>query len=225
MTVRLSSRLQTIAELVPYGARVIDVGTDHGMLPVWLAQTGRIQHAWASDLRPGPLARAADLIRDSGVDGRVSTKLTDGLDGFSAEEGDTVIIAGMGGETIVSILSECDWIGNEALLILAPQSKQDILRRWLLKNGLSITSEKLTEDAGRIYPILTARGGMPEQYSEAELHTGAFRLLEHDPLFGEYLDLLILRGKKAAPYDAGAAALMAEFESMKERLKQHDESK
>ena len=186
MTVRLSPRLQTIAELVPYGARVIDVGTDHGMLPVWLAQTGRIQHAWASDLRPGPLARAASLIRDSGVDGRVSTKLTDGLDGFSAEEGDTVIIAGMGGETIVSILSASAWIGNGAQLILAPQTKQDVLRRYLLKHGFTITSEKLTRDTGRIYPILTARGGgVSAAYSEAELYTGAFDLLEHDRLVGD----------------------------------------
>jgi tRNA A22 N-methylase len=100
------------------------------------------------------------------------------------------------------------------------------LRRYLLKHGFTITSEKLTRDTGRIYPILTARGGgVSAAYSEAELYTGAFDLLEHDPLFGDYLDLLIQRVRKAAPYDPEAAVLWAEFESMKERLKQHDESK
>ena len=219
MTIHLSQRLQAVANLVPAGARVIDVGTDHAMIPVWLAQTQRAVHVWASDIRPGPLQSAIRLIDETDTGDVVDTRLTDGLQGFGPEDGDTVIIAGMGGETMVSILSAAPWTSNRTLLILEPQSKQDFLRRWLFENGYAILREFLVKDAGRIYPILLVKAGIPKPHSDAEYLTGRFHCISEDPLFAEYLEGLICRTAPAAPYDNHAAKVLKELKDMKERLK------
>lgn len=218
MSIHLSARLQAVADLVPLGARIIDVGTDHAMLPVWLTQTERITHAWASDLRPGPLQSAKRLITDTDTSHHIRLRLTDGLHGFCSEDGDTIIIAGMGGETMVSILSAATWTKFDTLLILEPQSKQSLLRNWLIRNGYRISHESLVKDTGRIYPILVAQGGKSDEYSRLELHTGHLCHIIADPLFGEYLDLLISRTKTAAPYDAQARLLLQDLEQTKERI-------
>lgn len=218
MSIHLSHRLQTIADLVPADSRVIDVGTDHAMIPVWLAQTGRAKHVWASDIRVGPLQSARRLIDETDTGEVVDTRLTDGLQGFGPADGDTVIIAGMGGETMVSILSAAPWTNNGTLLILEPQSKQALLRRWLLENGYAILKEALVKDAGRIYPILLVKAGTPKHHSEAEYLTGLFDCISEDPLFAEYLDGLLRRTSQAAPYDEQAALVLKELMVMKERL-------
>ena len=217
MSIKLSPRLRKVAELVPSGASVIDVGTDHAMVPVWLAQEKLARHVWASDLRPGPLRSAAALIEETETGGTVELCLTDGLNGFDPSDGDTVIIAGMGGETMISILEAAERFWDGSLFILQPQTKQAELRRWLAENGFSVQSEHLVRDSGRIYPVFTAIRGEPAACTEGELYTGRLGQIGSSPLFTEYLDSLIKRAEAAAPYDEKAAALLAEFRSMKER--------
>ena len=218
MSMKLSERLLAIAMLVPQGSRVIDVGTDHAKLPVWLAKTGRASHVWASDINEGPLKSAKEQIEKAGVEDLVGLRLTDGLCGFTPADGDVIVIAGMGGETIVHILSEAPWVADHALLILEPQSRHEILRKWLCENGFRIRSESLVEDAGRLYPILTARGGEPSFHTGAEYYTGLFSLICSDPLYARWLSRHTKRAENAAPYDPAAADLLKEFHFMKERL-------
>ena len=92
-----TARLHAIATQVPLGAKLADVGTDHGYLPVWLLVHGRIDKAVAADLREGPLGRARETARQHRQEGKISFRLCDGLTGIAADEADTVIIAGMGG--------------------------------------------------------------------------------------------------------------------------------
>ncbi len=218
VNVHLSPRLSAIAQLSPPGARVIDVGTDHAMLPVWLAQTGAAAHVWASDIRPGPLSRARALVTETGTGNTVELRLTDGLRGFTKNDGDTVVIAGMGGETIVSILSAAPWVKDGVFLVLSPHTRQDALRLWLSENGFCITGELLVKDAGRVYPIILAGAGQSPAYSRAELHTGLFSQVSAQPLFGEYLARLIKRAAAAAPFDEKARALLAQYKTMEARL-------
>ena len=93
----LSPRLPGVAEMIPEGARLADVGTDHAYLPVWLLQNGRIPSAIASDVREGPLSRARATARACGCFERMSFRLCDGLSGIAPEEVDALVIAGMGG--------------------------------------------------------------------------------------------------------------------------------
>lgn len=217
MTIHLSPRLEAVAQAVPPGACVIDVGTDHARLPVWLVQSGRVRRAIATDLRSGPLEGAAALIAKTGLESCISLRLTDGLSGLGPEDGDTVVIAGMGGETMISILSAAPWTKQGTLLILEPQTKQAELRRYLLENGYAVISERLVRDAGRIYPVLTVLGGDSPAYSQAELYTGLYEQIGGDPLFDEYLARLTSRMTQAAPYDDRAAEILNELQAMKRR--------
>ena len=128
----LSPRLQSVADLVPEGARFADVGTDHAYLPVWLVLQGKIDRAVVSDLREGPLNRARQTAAHYEVEEKLSFRLCDGLAGISPDEADTISIAGMGGETIAEILTAAPWAGQEGRrLILQPMTAQEQLRAWL----------------------------------------------------------------------------------------------
>lgn len=222
MMIHLSPRLAAVAALVPPGAAVIDVGTDHAMIPVWLVQTGRSPKVLATDIRSGPLQSAAALLEKTRTGDRIRLLQTDGLDGVSPRDGDTVILAGMGGETMISILSAAPWTREGALLILEPQSKGADLRRWLIQSGYQIGSERLVEDAGRLYPILTAVGGQAPDYTQAELHLGRLAQIGQDSLFPRYLALMRARTAKAAPYDPTAGALLAAYDDIQRRLDHGD---
>ena len=160
MKLELTPRLALLASWVPPGARLIDVGTDHGYLPAWLIQNGRIEEALASDLRPGPLSRAEDTARRCGVEGKMRLRLCPGLSAIRPEEGDTIAIAGMGGENIAMILSAAPWTADgQHTLLLQPQSRSEVLRRFLQDRGYRILREQLVWDRGILYPVLEARGG------------------------------------------------------------------
>ena len=99
---QLQPRLQLLADMVPEGCRLADVGTDHGYLPVYLLQRRRIRGAVAADIGAEPLAHARRTAEAYGVEG-IDFRLCDGLRDITPDEVDTVVIAGMGGETIIAL--------------------------------------------------------------------------------------------------------------------------
>ena len=103
----LSLRLKTIAALVPKGARVCDVGTDHARLPIYLISEKIASRVIATDLRPLPLENAKKNVEYSGVTG-IELRLCDGLSAVKKHEADVIIIAGIGGEVISGIISRAD---------------------------------------------------------------------------------------------------------------------
>lgn len=182
---QLQPRLQLLADMVPQGCRLADIGTDHGYLPVWLLQRGRIQSAIAADIGSEPLAHARRTAAEYGVEG-LSFRLCDGLTGIAPEEADTVVIAGMGGETIIAILSAAAWTKDGAhTLLLQPMTKTADLRKWLAVNGYCFTEERLVWDKNYLYPVLRVTRGESSQLTELQALTGV--LLAEDPLYGEYL--------------------------------------
>ena len=192
----LTPRLQAIAEQVPQGARLADVGTDHGYIPTALLLEGRVRRAVACDVGEAPLDRARHTAARFGVEDRIDFRLGDGLAVLAPGEVDTVIIAGMGGDNIVGILCRAPWSRDGGLFVLQPMSRAEVLRRWLPEHGYAAEAERLVLDKGAIYPILTVRGGVMPPAAE-DRAWGGF-LLEEDPLWGRYLEDRILRLRKAA---------------------------
>lgn len=187
---KLTPRLQVLADWTPPGGRIADVGTDHAYLPVWLRLHGRVGSAIACDLREGPLERAQNTGRAYGADG-ISFRLGDGLDPVAPEEADTIVIAGMGGENIAAILARAPWTADgEHTLLLQPQSRAEALRKFLADNGYAIRREALVEDRGKIYPVIEAAGGRMT-LSLGQIHGGAALL--HDPLGERYIIEKIIR--------------------------------
>lgn len=154
----LTPRLACIASLVPQGARLADIGTDHGKLPVSLLLAGKITSAIGSDIGEGPLAHAARNAKEHGVS--LSLRLAAGLDAVQPEECDTVSIAGMGGQTIADILAAAPWCAQgHHLLLLQPMTMVYELRQWLWANGYEIMRETLCREDRRQYVVLSVRGG------------------------------------------------------------------
>lgn len=185
----LSPRLQAVAQLVPPGYALADVGTDHGRLPVWLIQHGVIPRAVASDLRPGPLSRAQELARRWDLSARLSFRLCDGLSGISPQEVQTITITGMGGETIADILAAAQWPKEaDHQYILQPMSGADGLRRYLSDHGFEIRQEVLAPEGETLYLILLAHPGKMFPLSEGEIWVGRQRKGMDSPLRGCYLE-------------------------------------
>src|SRR5690554_6840208 len=106
VTVKLSKRLAMIAGQIPIGDRVADIGSDHAHLPVYLAQQGLIEYAIAGELNEGPFLTACKQVQQANLEHKVSVRHGDGLSVLRANEVDTIVIAGMGGSTMVSILEQ-----------------------------------------------------------------------------------------------------------------------
>ena len=228
-TLELTPRLRAAAELVPEGARLADVGTDHGYLPAWLLLEGRIPRAIAADLRPGPLDRARQTAEKYGLTGRMDFRLCDGLSGVAPEEVDAVVIAGMGGETIAAILEAAPWTATgERLLVLQPMSAQPYLRQWLQAHGYAIGREVLAREGETLYTILLVRHGPMPPLTPAETWAGRQSRGERAPLRGAYLDKLIRRAERAAAglrlsTRAADAPRLAEVEQVLADLRQMKE--
>ena len=191
----LSPRLRMVASLIPAGARLADVGTDHAYLPVALILEGKIPWAVAADLRRGPLDRARATVRQYGLTGRTAFRLCNGLTGIRPDEVDAVAIAGMGGETIAAILSAAPWVRTEDVpLILQPMSSFPDLRGWLQGNGFAIQEERLAREGEMLYTALLVRTGEMEPMSPAELWAGKN---VSTPLRGAWLDRWLARTRRA----------------------------
>lgn len=182
----LTPRLQAIADRVPQGAKLADIGTDHGHLPLWLLTQGRLAHAIASDIRPGPLHHAKENARFHGLTEQVSFRLAAGLDGVRPDECDTISIAGMGGETIAAILEAAPWTadGNYTLL-LQPMTMLAPLRQWLWAQGYEIQQEAVCCEGQRYYLIWQVCGGAASR---------------QEPIEACYVSPALLRAPGAAEY-------------------------
>ena len=155
MPIKLSTRLGAIAGYIETGASVADVGTDHGILPVWLAQKGLCRHIIASDISEGSLAAARRTAAKYNVADKITLVTAPGLTGIENYPVDTIVIAGLGGETIQSILSGASWVrGRNIRLIVQPQTKAVKLCLWLSDNGYIIRDSQTVRDRGKRYIII-----------------------------------------------------------------------
>jgi len=153
--IKLPERLNELVYFICEGATVADIGTDHGFLPVYLAQTGLARRIIASDISAGSLEAARRTAGKFGVTEKITFIVAPGLDGITQADVDTIVIAGMGGETIVSILEGALWTKQRGLkLILQPQSKIDVLFRFLYDNGYTIHNTKQVQNRKRQYTII-----------------------------------------------------------------------
>lgn len=169
---KLSNRLALAADFVTKGAAVVDIGTDHGSLPIFLVTSGKCPKAIAADLRKGPLASAENNINEAGLLGVIETRLSDGLKGIEKDEFDEAVMAGMGGILICEILESCPY-REEKAFILQPMSDPDILRRWLYANDFEITKERAVCEGKRVYVVMRAEHcGKSRELTDFEAFVG-----------------------------------------------------
>lgn len=186
---KLSKRLMNVASFVTEGSNIADIGTDHGFIPIYLVKKNLVKNALAMDVGKGPLERAALHIREEGLEDRIQTRLSDGLEKLKSGEADSIVIAGMGGDLIVRILA-----GGESVLpsikelILSPQSEPEKVRFYLQENGFTIIREAMLLDEEKYYTVIKAVKGFMAEQSPIELRYGKYLLDERDSVLIQYLN-------------------------------------
>lgn len=152
----VDKRLARISEMIRRGDRVADIGTDHAYLPVYLVKNGISPKVYACDIADGPLKNAAANIERLSADG-IEIRKGAGLDAVSPGEADTFVIAGMGGDMIIDIISSSPWIRDPAYeLILQPMTSVGEVRKYLCENGFFVSDERAVRSAGRVYTVIKA---------------------------------------------------------------------
>ena len=181
----LSTRLERVAANVPLGARLADIGSDHGYLPVALMRRGMIAAAVAGEVAITPFHAAQRTVRDNGLEQHITVRLANGLAAIDLLDGITAIsICGMGGETIREILeSGKAHLGGHERLILQPNGGEQPLRQWLMDNGYAILREELLQENRFYYEIIVAERVGPVVYSAEELYFGPLQLQARSPQF------------------------------------------
>ena len=186
---QLSKRLAAIAAMVTKGNRVVDVGCDPGYIPIYLMTKGWIPSAIAMDINREPLLRAKANIMEHGLSDYIETRLSDGVSSLDAFEGDTLVIAGMGGPLMERILSNGadDVLCSFREFILEPQSDVGHFRLFLMTHGYGIISENMILDGGKFYPVMKAVHKESEPLKPEELEYGPCLLRNQDRVLHEYL--------------------------------------
>lgn len=171
----LDPRLSLLYHMTPPCRLAADIGTDHGYLICSLVENNIALRGIAADLNPLPLEKARREALRRGLTDRLSFLQADGLAGLPPEGLEVVLIAGMGGETILHIMESWPHSRSPGITwLLQPMTKAERLRRWLWDSGFSIPRERCCVAAGRVYSALEARyTGQVLPCREWEYHLGA----------------------------------------------------
>lgn len=208
----LDTRLELCAEFVRKGKKIADVGTDHAYLPVFLCLSGKVPSAIAADIAPSPLARGEETVRKYGVQDSVKMRLSAGLENISEDEADDIIIAGMGAETIIEIISAATWLKNpEKKLILQAMSKNERLIEYLCSEGFEIERQSATVSMGKPYTVmLVGYSGKVCECSELFSYIG--KLDPKDRIHRQYLEKQVRTLRKRAHADVRFSQIADEIE-------------
>ncbi len=167
----LSLRLQAIADQIPLGARVADIGSDHAYLPTFLAQTGTSSFIIAGEVNDGPFQSARKQIKAADLERFVHVRKGSGLSVVDPNEVNTIVIAGMGGSLITQILMDgIDKLSGVTQLVLQPNVGEEMVRRFGLEHGWELVEEQIIEEDDRIYEILSfVKGDAYKPYREQQV--------------------------------------------------------
>lgn len=188
----LGNRLKTVSQFVRRGSSVVDIGTDHAYLPVYLVTENISEKALACDLRKGPLFNAQKTVEQNNLTDKIELRLSDGLEKVNPDDGDDILICGMGGILITDILSKAEWLKNPRYrLVLQPQSHCEQVRRFLTCNGFDIINEKSCEESGKLYNVIVAEySGDVKEYPDWFYYFGSL-IYEHDEISCQITDRTI----------------------------------
>ena len=187
MKLPLSNRLLACCDFVHKGDRIADVGCDHGYLCIHLLTQGIASSAIASDVAEGPLESALRNARKYGVTNRISFHLSNGVQNIPRDF-DTLVCAGMGADTMMSILDAAPWLKDVRYrLILQCQSKRPELRKYLYAHGFAIRREALAQDGKFIYTVMEVVYSPGESLSGAQYYITPALMDSHSPLLPAFL--------------------------------------
>ena len=187
MKIPLSDRLRACCNFISPGDRVADIGCDHGYLSIYLLTQGIATSVIASDINEGPLQSAKVNAEKFGIREKIAFFLSDGVQNIPRDF-DTLVCAGMGADTMISILEAAPWLrSNRYRLILQCQSKRPMLRRYLSDNGWHIARETLVKEGKFFYPIMEVIYAPGHILTDAQCYITPALLADNSPLLPEFI--------------------------------------
>lgn len=204
--VPISIRMKAIADMVPDGYSVADIGCDHGFVALYLVTQKQAPKAVAMDINEGPLIRAKEHIKQYGLTDVIDTRLSDGAVKLQSGEVDCAIIAGMGGKLTIKILTDSyEKFRSMKCFVLSPHSDIPQVREYLYSNGFEICDEDMVFDEGKYYTIMrcakakeTLKNGVggaaafeaygKQDISQADIAFGPKLIEKKHPVLKDYLE-------------------------------------
>lgn len=220
MKLPLSNRLHACCAFISPGDRVADVGCDHGYLGIYLLKNGIARSVIASDINEMPLESARHNASKYGVADKMSFHLCGGVRHLP-HNFDALVCAGMGADTIMTILNDAPWLRDEKYrLILQCQSKRSDLRRYLHQHGYAIRRETLAQDGKFLYPVMEVVYDPTAKMTEADFFVSPALRRSGSPLLPDFLDHVISGMEKsvkglAITGDEGYAGSLALLNQLK----------
>lgn len=193
---KITKRLENIANLVEKGKSVIDIGTDHGLVPLYLAKNNISKDIIATDISAKSLKKLEDKL-DKNLENIIKTEVCDGLDGIDIKENQIAIIAGMGAITIIDILSkDIDKVKNFDYVICEGNIGNEKLRKFLNENNFIIDRDFLIKDGRKHYDIIRFKNGKDRRLSLGEIYFGKFIYSENNPLLMKRIEQIYNKNLK-----------------------------
>ncbi|MEG0772409.1 class I SAM-dependent methyltransferase [Clostridium sp.] len=185
----LSNRLKTISNLINNVKSIVDVGTDHGYIPIYLVGNNILDYAVASDINKGPVEKAKNNVKDYNLGNKISCRLGGGLTTVKPKEVDAAIIAGMGGNLIRDIIEESKGVFKTLnYAVLQPVQNPEVLREYIYKSGYTILDEVIVKDEEKYYEIIKVKYDSNKREVEPIYYEISEILLnKKEPLFKEYI--------------------------------------
>lgn len=221
---KLSERLQTIANMVPRGtASVADIGTDHAYLPIYLITHEVASHAIAGDIHQGPYLSAKNAVDAAHLEQAISVRLGNGLDTVNPGEAEVVVIAGMGGLNIVDILrARPEVTSTVKRLIVQPMIAAPTVRTWFKDNGWQIIIEQLVLEDDKLYQIIAAEKGDMQEFEPILYEIGPLLWQTKHPLLLMHIEELIihLRNVLTSMAESNSAIHSIKYKEFAHKLKE-----
>ena len=198
MNLSLSKRLQACCRFVDPGSRVADIGCDHGYLGIHLLCEGIASSVIAADINEMPLQSAMRNGEKYGVRDKMTFYLSDGAKNIPRDF-DTMVCAGMGADTIISILDSAQWLKKEQYrLILQCQSRTPLLRKYLSDHNFNITAETVLRDGRFLYTVMVAVWNKDTaKLTPGQCYFSPALLIDPAPELPEYYQSVVFRLKRA----------------------------
>lgn len=183
----MSKRIQAIANMVPINVILADIGTDHGYLPILLAEAGTIQKAYACDVAEGPLQQASANIQSKGLSDLIQTIRSDGLDQVPMDA-NCAVLAGMGYHTAIGILERAmDRLDQMKLILVQINADVPLFRQWISDHHFTIVTERTIEERGKYYIAVGFTTAFHQAYSRKECYTGIMDVMEDRKTHDAYI--------------------------------------
>lgn len=195
----LSKRMKNNACLVDQGSMAADIGCDHGYVSIFLVQERKCKKVIAMDIGKGPLSQAEKNIFAAGLQNKIQCRLSNGMEKLTPGEVDTVLVAGMGGRLMGSILtSHPDVTDSLKTLVLQPQWDYEYIRKLVVSLGFAIIKEVFVTEHGKPYIAMKCVRSIQDvvPYSKAEFCFGRMSVIENADEYRSYLSRQLEKNKR-----------------------------